>query len=127
MLCNSKSDVSCTCKCFSQALRYLLVSAAILLLAVPAYAGEVVGTVQSVYVRASDGLVLVLMNGAPSGKPACATQAYWIVKGENTETGKKQYALLMSAKAAGAVVSIVGANVCTRWGDGEDIEVVQWN
>jgi hypothetical protein len=85
-------------------------------------AGQVTGTVESVEARASDGLVLVYINATATGKPSCATAPYWIVLNENSEAGKKQYAMLLTAKASGETVTIYGLNTCTRWGDGEDID-----
>lgn len=89
-------------------------------------AGEVIGTVKQVVVRNSDGLVYVLMYGTQSGRPTCAAGTdYWMIPNENSETGKKLYSLLMAAKLAERPVRIVGANTCTRWGDGEDINHIQ--
>lgn len=89
-------------------------------------AGEVIGTVKQVNVRHSDGLVYVLIHGTQSGRPPCASNTdYWMIPNENSETGKKLYSLLVGAKLADRSVRIVGANTCTRWGDGEDINFVQ--
>ena len=90
-----------------------------------AYAGTVTGTVDILIVRQSDGLTYVYMNGTPSGKPACATKAYWIIQDENSEAGKKLYALLLAAKASNSEIKIGGAGTCTRWPDGEDIAWIQ--
>ena len=96
-----------------------------LLFSYTAAAGNVTGTIASVLVRASDGLTYVLMNGAASGQPACATNPYWIIMNETSDAGHKQYAMLLTAQASGAQITIFGNGTCTRWGDGEDINSIQ--
>ena len=91
-----------------------------------AFAGSVIGTVADVQVRASDGLTYVTINGTASGKPACATHDYWIILNENSAAGSRQFAQLLAAKASGQSVTITGANTCTRWPDGEDINAVDF-
>jgi hypothetical protein len=90
-----------------------------------AVAGTISGTVQLVLVRASDGLVYAVINGTPSGQPACATHSYWMIANESSDAGHKQYAMLLQAQATGAHVTIYGSGACTRWLDGEDIDSVQ--
>ena len=90
----------------------------------PSYAGEQSGRITSLLVRASDGLISVELEGSHSGKPACATYNYWILKGEGTSTGKQQYAALLAAKLSGKTVRIQGGDQCTRWADGEDINSI---
>jgi hypothetical protein len=98
------------------------------LAAANACAGEGIGTVSTLIVRDTDGLVYVVLSSPPTGRPSCASATpYWMIPNENSETGKKLYALLLSAQLAGQVVQIVGKNVCTRWVDGEDIQYVQLN
>lgn len=90
-----------------------------------ARAGTQTGTVTSLEVRASDGLIAVYLSGTASGRPACAvTQPYWIVKDENSTSGKQQLAQLMLARATGQTVTINGMNTCVRWSDGEDINLI---
>ena len=88
-------------------------------------AGTVTGTVSAVITRASDGLTYAAITGTPSGQPACATHAYWMIMNETSETGKRQYAMLITAKVAGTSVTIIGNNTCTRWADGEDINSIE--
>jgi hypothetical protein len=90
-----------------------------------AHAGSITGVVSHVHVRASDGLVYVVVSGSPVGKPTCATGNYWMIANENSNVGKQQLALLTAAKSSGQVVTITGSGTCTRWGDGEDINSVQ--
>jgi hypothetical protein len=87
-----------------------------------ATASEVTGTVNTVIQRASDGLTYVLLNGTATTRPGCATgTSYYMLANENSEAGKKQFAMLLLAKASGLRVRINGANQCTRWSDGEDL------
>jgi len=87
-----------------------------------AFAGQATGTVEAVMARASDGLALVYINATATAKPSCATAPYWSILNENSEAGKKQYAMLLTAKASGETVTIYGLNTCTRWSDGEAID-----
>jgi len=86
-------------------------------------AGEVTGKITSVLVRQSDGLTYFHVDATPTGRPACAAATtYWMIKDENSEAGKKLYSMILAARASGAEIRVVGANTCTRWGDGEDIQ-----
>ena len=88
----------------------------------PALAGSQTGYISALYIRDTDGLVYVHLAGSPTGRPPCAANStYWMVPNENSETGKKLFALLLAAKLANQQVQIVGKNTCARWGDGEDI------
>lgn len=90
------------------------------------FAGSQVGTVGYVIVRASDGLTFFTLAGAAkSDSPACATNSYWMIKDENSEVGKKQYAMVLAAQASGRELTVVGMNSCTRWLDGEDVNWMQ--
>jgi hypothetical protein len=82
------------------------------------------GTVTDIVSRASDGLTYVDINGITTGQPACATHSYLIIMNETSAAGQRQIAMLLAAKASGMVVSVSGNNTCTRWGDGEDINIV---
>ncbi|HKS72845.1 MAG TPA: hypothetical protein VJQ82_06570 [Terriglobales bacterium] len=89
-------------------------------------AGTITGTVDWVITRASDGLVYVNIVGTPTGRPTCAQgTTYWMIANENSETGKKQYAMLVAAKLAGSTIIITGSGLCTRWVDGEDIDSIR--
>jgi len=99
----------------------LVIVFALILLPSSALAGSVVGRVAYLTVRASDGLVYVNMDVPATGQPPCATNPYFVLTNENTDTGKKQFAQLLAAKLTGQTITITGANACTRWPDGEDI------
>ena len=103
-----------------------LLTSMMLLLSSTVTAGAQIGTVSSVLVRASDGLVSFTLSGAPkTDSPACATYGYWMIKDENSEVGKKQYAMVLAAQASGRELTVVGMNSCTRWSDGEDVNWLQ--
>lgn len=110
-----------------QALRWALaivIFIGLLSVTASASAGTITGTVEWVIARASDGLTYAMINGNAYGKPACATKGYWIIMDENSEAGKKQYAMLLAAQASGQTVTVGGNNTCTRWSDGEDIDYI---
>lgn len=86
--------------------------------------GNQAGYIANLLIRSSDGLVYVYITGAASDKPACAKNVYWMIKDENSPTGMKQLALLMMAQSKKRFVNITGAGTCSRWSDGEDIDVV---
>jgi hypothetical protein len=87
------------------------------------FAGTQTGTVENLYLRASDGLVYFFLKGSvKSASPACALVGYWMIKDENSAAGKRQYAALLAAQASGRTISITGANTCSRWPDGEDVD-----
>jgi len=91
----------------------------------PAIAGTQTAFVKDIYIRDSDGLIIVDLTGnAASGHPACALQPYWIIPSENSETGRHLLALLIAAQISSRYVIIQGKNTCSRWPDGEDIESV---
>jgi hypothetical protein len=91
-----------------------------------AAAGTQTGTITNLITRDSDGLVFVYLTGTASGRPACAAGTqYWMIPNETSESGKRMYASLLAAQMAGRVVIITGKNTCIRWGDGEDINMVQ--
>lgn len=90
-------------------------------------AGTQTGTVVYVTVRSSDGLIIFVLNGYMSSAPACATHGYWIIRDENSNAGKQQYAMLLAAQAAGKVVRADGRNTCVRWSDGEDVDTIKFS
>lgn len=91
-----------------------------------AIAGQQTGQVTEVLVRASDGLVYFYVSGTATAKPACAKNTYWMIKDENSATGKRQLAMLLMARETGRQVIVGGANTCTRWSDGEDVEYLRY-
>jgi hypothetical protein len=104
-----------------------LLGAAGMLISGVCFAGQQTGLITQMHIRSSDGLVYFHLDGAPSGKPACAIYHYWIIKDENSNAGKQQIAALLMAKASGKAITVTGRNACTRWGDGEDVDDIQLN
>jgi len=49
-----------------------------------------------------------------------------MIKDENSNTGKQQLAILLAARASGETITVDGSNTCTRWGDGEDVDLVSY-
>ncbi|MDC5850973.1 hypothetical protein OPW32_17395 [Vibrio europaeus] len=97
-----------------------------ILLSSAAFAGQQTGTVSWVEVRASDGLVYFGLSGeAATGQPPCATHSYWMIRDENSNSGRLQYSMLLSAQASGKQVSVFGMNTCIRWSDGEDVDSIK--
>jgi hypothetical protein len=47
-----------------------------------------------------------------------------MIANENSEAGKRQFAMLLTAYANRSVVQLKGMGTCTRWPDGEDINEV---
>ena len=98
-----------------------------LLLAVSsyAYAGDQVGKVTKISVRQSDGLHYFYMSGSTRNRPACADGFdYWMIKDENSVAGKSQLSMLLTAYVSGKTVTVIGGGTCTRWHDGEDVNVI---
>ncbi len=103
-----------------------LIGILLLVLALNVSAGSQTGTVDYVIVRASDGLVyFTLKEGVLNDRPDCAKIAYWMIKDENSNAGKQQYSMILTAHAAGKTVTVKGMNTCDRWGDGEDVNTIQ--
>jgi len=85
-------------------------------------AGDQIGKVKEVHVRGSDGLHFFFLEGVHNRRPACATSDYWMIKGEGSAAGKSQLSMLLAAQAQQKTVYVTGANTCTRWVDGEDVD-----
>lgn len=79
-----------------------------------------------IIVRASDGLTYFTIKGGEIvDNPPCATQGYWMIKDENSNSVKMQYSMILSAQASGKTINVTGMNTCARWGDGEDVNFIQ--
>ena len=79
----------------------LTIATAFALLSTSAFGGQQTGQVTQVTTRASDGLIYFDMSGSHGGRPACATYSYWMIKDENSAAGKRQLAVLLTARATG--------------------------
>lgn len=83
------------------------------------------GQITQILVRASDNLHYFYMSGVASDRAGCASgQSYWMIKDENTVAGKSHFSLILAAYAAGKTVKVTGTVNCTRWGDGEDVDII---
>jgi len=109
------------------ALRVLLFLLISQLAAVTATAGTAIGQVSVLYARSSDNLQLVILTGGSQvGRPACAAATtYYVVKDENSQAGKSQFAQMLSAQTTGKSIFIQGLGTCTRFSDAEDINWIQ--
>lgn len=88
-------------------------------------AGSQSGKVGTLYARADNLHLVELVGGTEKiNSPDCANQNYWLIKDENSASGKSQFSQLLAAKMAGKTVSIRGLNTCKRWLDGEDINTI---
>lgn len=92
----------------------------------PSFAGGIVtGNIIHVYVRQNDGLVFFELDGAITGRAACAaSNNLWILPMEDSDTSKRQYAALLAARAAGIPIGVQGAGQCTRWPNSEDVDTI---
>lgn len=81
------------------------------------FAGTGGGAVAMIIVQTSN--VVFFTTASHSGKPACSTAGNDWALSLSSDTGKAQYALLLSATAQGKAVSIQGTNDCSAWGDRE--------
>lgn len=107
-------------------MKYILVGL-ILLIASNVHAGYQEGKVIYISIRQSDGLHHFGLTGVHVGSPPCqATKntTYWIIKDENSDTGKHLLSMLMMAYAAGKTIYVEGTGKCDRWGDGEDVQII---
>lgn len=90
-----------------------------------AEAGQQTGTIDVLFVRQSDGLVYVQLSGTATSRAWCGRNSiYWMIKNENSDAGKRQYAALVAARLAASQITIRGTGDCFRWGDAEDIDEV---
>ena len=87
------------------------------------------GTVKYVFARASDGLVIFeLVGSSKTLVPGCGPEIYWVLHNEDSNAGKRQYAMLLTAQASGKVVNVAGLGTCTRQpGAAEDVDYIQIN
>jgi predicted lipoprotein with Yx(FWY)xxD motif len=91
-----------------------------------AWASEASGRITYLIVRDADGLIYFEVDGPRSAKPACAANwNYFMIRDENSASGKRTYALLLSAFLSGRTVEVGGTGACTRWLNGEDVAYVQ--
>ncbi len=88
-------------------------------------AGTQTGTVDYIIVRASDGLVYFTISGDTASYKQLCKNTYWMIRDENSNSGKQQYSMILAAHASGKKVRVVGMGTCIRWSDGEDVNYIQ--
>jgi len=70
---------------------------------------------------------IILVSGTATGRLAfAANTTYWMIRDENSKVGEHQLSVLMSAYLTGKQVYVLGSNTCARWGDGEDINIIEF-
>lgn len=89
-----------------------------------AFVSSQTGQVTALLVRSGDGLIYFFLTGSLNAPAACAIGGYWMIKDENSPTGKRQFAMLTAARLTGTPVTVTGTGACTRWHDGEDVDLV---
>ena len=96
------------------------------LFSTPALAGVQTGTVSWLTVRHVDGLIYFVLDGdTKTGTEPCPGST-WVIADENSETGKKQYAMLLAAHVSGKQIRVHGANNCNRSQSGESVDWIQF-
>ncbi len=73
--------------------------AAVLAFCQTASAGDITGPIVTLIVRNYDGLTYVQVEGTPTDRAACAqSTSYWMLPDENSDNGKRTYAMLLAAR-----------------------------
>jgi hypothetical protein len=102
--------------------------AALLLSAMPSVviAGEARGTVAEIVIDKPYGnFAFVRLDTAPTSPVACSINGYWhFTVPLATEVDKKVFAMLMTARATGAAVQLVGTGACDEFGTIESLRRV---
>lgn len=92
-----------------------------------AFAGSSSGQVVGLSVLGGPYNVVYFQIGQPgnhTNKPACSTWGEEWALSLNSEGGRAQYAMLLSALMSGKSVNVAGTNQCTAWGDRETPESI---
>lgn len=82
------------------------------------------GLIKKIIVK-QDGLHYLYLFGTRGKKPSCATGDYWMIGDENSVAGKTQMSIILLAYASNKQIHVTGAGDCSRWRDGETINIVQ--
>ncbi|MDQ1091374.1 hypothetical protein QE400_000787 [Xanthomonas sacchari] len=86
-----------------------------------ASAGDGAGKVIQVIAHSHD-VVFFTLDGPHTNAPACSSTPWSLSL--TTNSGRAQYALLLSAVAQGKAVTVHGTGDCSAWGDRETAEYV---
>lgn len=90
------------------------------------YAGTTTGTVSQVFVHGYNDIILFNMQSMYSNFASCATTLRYAIS-TSTQQGKNTLSTILSAKAAGQVITVIGKNSCITHGDAEDINYLYIN
>ncbi len=74
---------------------------------------------------ASDGRTYFKLDGVKEWSPACSSNGIWAITDENSEEGKKQYAMVLAAATTGKRLHVIGKTTCNRWPNYEDVDLIQ--
>jgi len=88
----------------------------------PCWASQQDGTIQS-YTLARMGSGAMIMSGTRTAAPACVTDYAWSVDG-STSNGAQLVAAIMTARATGRSVTVVGTGTCDP--NSPTREMVNW-
>lgn len=97
----------------------------ILLFSSEVMASSQTAIIKHIIVRHSDGLQYIYLHGTRDNKPSCARGEYWMIGDENSVAGKTQMSIILLAYASNKKVKITGTGNCSRWRDGETIDMIQ--
>jgi hypothetical protein len=96
----------------------------IFMLPFSASAGDASGKVVQLMAHSQD-VVFFSLDGPYTNVPACSSTS--LVLSLATQSGRAQYALLLSASAQGKVVYVHGTGNCAVWGDRETADYIFMN
>jgi hypothetical protein len=106
-------------------MKKLLLGAILCLSTYSVVAGEQIGKVVEIKVRASDGVHLFFVSGTSQRGALCsAMDGRWVIQDENSVVGEAQFKMLLTAYTTGKTVKVVGSGTCARWEDAEDVDVL---
>ncbi|UYK85078.1 hypothetical protein NG827_01260 [Xanthomonas sacchari] len=101
--------------------RWARAASIFLVLPVSAMAGDGAGKVIQVIAHSHD-VVFFSLDGPHTNAPACSSTPWSLSLATNS--GRAQYALLLSAVAQGKAVTVHGTGDCSAWGDRETAEYI---
>ncbi|WP_369935751.1 hypothetical protein [Xanthomonas tesorieronis] len=104
--------------------RLALAVSIIFMLPFSASAGDASGKVAQLMVHSQD-VVFFGLDGPYKNAPACSSTS--LALSLATQTGRAQYAMLLSASAQGKVVYVHGTGNCAVWGDRETADYIFMN
>lgn len=104
--------------------RLVLAVSIIFMLPFSASAGDASGKVSTIMAHSQD-VVFFSLDGPYTNVPVCSSTSLAVSLA--TQSGRAQYALLLSASAQGKVVYVHGTGDCAVWGDRETAAYIWMN